>query len=81
MDRESQYFIAEATQTLNLSDPTKYEREEDALWAGCSAVARRNKLCEVSIARRTPREKTGEQRAEQKAERSGQQLIRRLEHH
>ncbi|KAL1859108.1 hypothetical protein Plec18170_002223 [Paecilomyces lecythidis] len=36
--------------TLNLSDPSKYEHEEDALWTGCSAVSRKGKLCETTIA-------------------------------
>ncbi|KAJ9226499.1 hypothetical protein DTO169C6_1227 [Paecilomyces variotii] len=50
VDRETQYFIAEATRSLNLRDPSKYENEEDVLWAGCSAVSRKGKLCETTIA-------------------------------
>lgn len=36
IDRETQYFIAESTKTLQLDDPTQYEDPDDAIWAGVS---------------------------------------------
>lgn len=54
MDREAQYFLAEATKSLNLNDPSRYEAEHDALWAGCSSSVRTGKLCEVSEFRLPP---------------------------
>lgn len=59
VDRETQYFIAEATRSLNLRDPSKYENEEDVLWAGCSAVSRKGKLCEVSTEEHSMEDRRG----------------------
>ena len=45
--KETQYFIAEATKTLDLVDHTKSEEEGDGLWLGCSNVDKSGRLCEV----------------------------------
>lgn len=34
IDRDVQYFVAESTKTLDLKDPSQYENEGDAQWAG-----------------------------------------------
>ena len=49
IDRERQYFIAESTKTLNLSDTGKCEKEGDGLWIGCSTVDKAGRLCEKTI--------------------------------
>lgn len=43
----TQYFIAEATKTLDLVDNQNYEEEGDALWVGCGSVEKSGTLCEV----------------------------------
>ncbi|MCJ1396376.1 hypothetical protein MMC18_009266 [Xylographa bjoerkii] len=47
--KETQYFIAEATKTLDLVDNTKSEDEGDGLWLGCSNVNKSGRLCEKTI--------------------------------
>ena len=47
VDKETQYFIAEATKTLMLSDTRKSERQSDGLWVGCTSVPKEGRLCEV----------------------------------
>ena len=49
IDREKQYFIAEATRTLKISDTSKSDEDGDALWAGCSTVDKAGRLCEKTI--------------------------------
>lgn len=49
IDREKQYFIAEATKTLKLSDTSKCEQDGDGLWVGCSTVDKQGRLCEQTI--------------------------------
>ena len=49
IDREKQYFIAEATKSLRISDTSKSEVEGDSLWAGCSTVDKAGRLCEKTI--------------------------------
>ena len=47
VDKETQYFIAEATQTVTLSDTRKFDREGDSLWVGCTSVPKAGRLCEA----------------------------------
>lgn len=49
IDRETQYFVAESTKTLNLGDTTQQDDPADALWAGCVNVPKAGRLCEVSV--------------------------------
>ncbi|KAL9126797.1 MAG: hypothetical protein Q9217_004210 [Psora testacea] len=49
IDRDKQYFIAESTKTLNLSDTSKCEEDGDDLWAGCATVGKAGRLCEKTI--------------------------------
>jgi len=49
IDKETQYFIAEATRTLSLSDTGQCERVGDELWVGCATVPKEGRLCEVRI--------------------------------
>ncbi len=49
IDREKQYFIAEATKTIQISDTSKCEKDGDQLWAGCSTVDKAGRLCEKTI--------------------------------
>lgn len=46
IDRETQYFVAESTKTLDLVDNQKYEVEGDSLWFGCGSVDKAGRLCE-----------------------------------
>lgn len=48
VDKETQYFIAEATKTVMLSDTRKFDREGDSLWVGCTSVPKAGRLCEAS---------------------------------
>lgn len=47
IDRDTQYFVAESTKTLNLADTTQQDDPADALWAGCTSVPKAGRLCEV----------------------------------
>ncbi|MCJ1285364.1 hypothetical protein MMC26_004704 [Xylographa opegraphella] len=47
--KDTQYFIAEATKTLDLVDHTLSEAEGDGLWLGCSNVDKSGRLCEKTI--------------------------------
>ena len=47
--RETQYFVAESTKTLDLVDNQKYEVEGDSLWFGCGSVDKAGRLCEQTI--------------------------------
>ncbi|KAA6412070.1 MAG: hypothetical protein FRX48_04220 [Lasallia pustulata] len=49
ISKETQYFIAESTKTLNLSDNQRYEEEGDGLWIGCATVSKEDRLCEKTI--------------------------------
>lgn len=49
IDREKQYFIAESTKSLKLSDTARCEVDGDALWIGCSTVDKSGRLCEKTI--------------------------------
>lgn len=49
IDSHQQYFLAEATKTLNIANTSKYEKDGDALWAGCSTVDKSGRLCEKTI--------------------------------
>ncbi len=49
IDSHQQYFLAEATKTLNISNTSKYEQKGDALWVGCSSVDKSGRLCEKTI--------------------------------
>lgn len=49
VSKETQYFIAESTKTLNLIDNQRSEEEGDGLWVGCTAVSREGRLCEKTI--------------------------------
>lgn len=50
IDRETQYFIAESTKTLDLLDTSKSDMEGDSLWLGCASVSAAGRLCERTIA-------------------------------
>lgn len=45
--KDTQYFIAEATKTLDLVDNQHCDVEGDALWVGCASVDKSGRLCEV----------------------------------
>lgn len=47
--KDTQYFIAEATKTLDLVDNQNCDDEADALWVGCGTVDKSGRLCEVRI--------------------------------
>ena len=49
IDRQTQYFIAESTKTLDLVNNNKSEVEGDGLWFGCGAVDKSGRLCEKTI--------------------------------
>lgn len=49
VDKQTQYFIAEATKTLMLSDTRKFERDGDSLWLGCTSVPKAGRLCERTV--------------------------------
>jgi len=49
IDRETQYFIAESTKTLDLLDTSKSEKEGDGLWLGCASVSAAGRLCEKTL--------------------------------
>ena len=49
IDKEKQYFLAEATKTLHLSDTSKSEVDGDDLWVGCTTVEKEGRLCEQTI--------------------------------
>lgn len=49
IDKETQYFIAEATRTLSLSDTGQCEKVGDELWVGCATVPKEGRLCEVRL--------------------------------
>ncbi|KAI4122916.1 MAG: hypothetical protein LQ338_005549 [Usnochroma carphineum] len=49
ISKETQYFIAEATKTLDLVDNQSYDEEGDALWLGCGSVDKSGRLCEKTI--------------------------------
>lgn len=47
LDKEHQYFIAESTKSLDISDSKKFQDSGDGLWIGCSRVRKEGRLCEV----------------------------------
>lgn len=47
--KQTQYFLAESTKTLDLLDNQKSEQEDDGLWIGCSQVGKEGRLCEVGV--------------------------------
>ncbi|KAI4087353.1 MAG: hypothetical protein LQ344_006848 [Seirophora lacunosa] len=47
--KDTQYFIAEATKTLDLVDNQHCDVEGDALWVGCASVDKSGRLCEKTI--------------------------------
>jgi hypothetical protein len=49
IDRETQYFVAESTKTLDLSDSSQHDDPSDAIWAGCINVPKAGRLCEHTI--------------------------------
>jgi hypothetical protein len=49
IDRETQYFVAESTKTLDLNDHTQHDDPSDAIWAGCISVPKAGRLCEHTI--------------------------------
>lgn len=49
IDRETQYFVAESTKTLDLSDASVHDDPSDAIWAGCINVPKAGRLCEHTI--------------------------------
>ena len=49
IDKEKQYFLAEATKTIQISDTSKSKDEGDGLWVGCATVEKEGRLCEQTI--------------------------------
>ena len=49
IDRDTQYFLAESTKTLDLADTSKSDKEGDGLWLGCSSVLAAGRLCEKTV--------------------------------
>ncbi|OMP85764.1 Hybrid signal transduction histidine kinase B [Diplodia seriata] len=50
IDRETQYFVAESTKTLDLANSDESEDPGDAIWAGCNmSVPKRGRLCEHTL--------------------------------
>ena len=47
--KQTQYFLAESTKTLDLLDSQNSEQEDDGLWIGCSQVGKEGRLCEVRL--------------------------------
>jgi hypothetical protein len=47
LDRESQYFIAEASRRVDADLGDMFEKHEDLLWIGCEGMSKSGKLCEV----------------------------------
>ncbi|OJJ44216.1 hypothetical protein ASPZODRAFT_750130 [Penicilliopsis zonata CBS 506.65] len=47
--REAQFILAEATRSLDISNTTRYEREGDGLWAGCSTVTQAWSVCQDTV--------------------------------
>ncbi|KAG8525974.1 uncharacterized protein KY384_000736 [Bacidia gigantensis] len=47
--KKTQYFIAEATKTLNLLDTSKSGAAGDELWFGCGSVDKSGRLCERTL--------------------------------
>lgn len=47
ISKDTQYFICEATKTLDLVDNQVYDNEGDALWVGCGSVEKSGRLCEA----------------------------------
>ncbi|ORY11716.1 hypothetical protein BCR34DRAFT_483734, partial [Clohesyomyces aquaticus] len=54
IDRETQYFVAESTKTLQLDDALQHDDPADAIWAGCVNVPKAGRLCEHTIATLPP---------------------------
>jgi hypothetical protein len=58
IDRETQYFVAESTKTLNLDNALKHENPDDANWVlqgvQCVDVPKAGRLCEYTIATHPP---------------------------
>lgn len=50
IDRETQYFIAEASRTADRSATETFEKHEKLQWLGCEGVSKSGKLCEVGDA-------------------------------
>ncbi|ESZ99161.1 M4GK, histidine kinase-group I protein [Sclerotinia borealis F-4128] len=48
VDHNAQYFLAEATKTLDLSDSSKHDPGDD-LWMGCGGTIRSQALCAYTI--------------------------------
>jgi signal transduction histidine kinase len=46
--RQTQYFVAESTKTLNIGDDG-HEDPDDGVWAGCSSVSKEGRLCEHTL--------------------------------
>ncbi|KAK0618709.1 Autoinducer 2 sensor kinase/phosphatase LuxQ [Lasiodiplodia hormozganensis] len=49
IDRETQYFVAESTKTLELANSDESEDPDDAVWAVCKSVPKRGRLCEQTL--------------------------------
>ncbi|KAL8715606.1 MAG: hypothetical protein Q9220_000943 [cf. Caloplaca sp. 1 TL-2023] len=49
ISKETQYFIAEATKTLDLVDNEVCEAQDDNLWVGCTSVDKSGRLCEKTV--------------------------------
>lgn len=56
MDRDTQYFVAEGTKTLQLDDITQSDTPDDATWAACSNVPKTGRICEWTLGALPPPE-------------------------
>ncbi|KAK8190037.1 uncharacterized protein BKA78DRAFT_252430, partial [Phyllosticta capitalensis] len=53
IDRDTQYFVAESTQTLDLEDVQEGGTLAEHIWAGCQSVPKAGRLCEQTIKQST----------------------------
>ncbi|XHG09374.1 hypothetical protein AWENTII_012437 [Aspergillus wentii] len=49
-DRDSQFILAEATQSLNVNNHTEHANAGDGVWAGCSTIENTLSMCRETVA-------------------------------
>jgi hypothetical protein len=47
IDREAQYFLAEASRPIDANPNEPFEKHEDLLWLSCQGISKSGMLCEV----------------------------------
>lgn len=55
MDRESQYFVAEASKIVDTDTGNIFEKHAQLLWLDCEGIPKSGKLCEVRPLHNPPR--------------------------